>query len=467
MPSLVAPGHPSQEALPSLTDAALTARMDGNTRPVLDDWLRQPDLDDRLVHFDEALREHLEPQLTHHTPSLKSIKSTSSMAPTRIHQKRTTSRSPSIRDDDGETEATESEISISTGLASHFSGVPLLEETHGVLEISRAQVRPPLFECAFWFLNCGYVSQNKDEWKIHCESHFRGEEPPQSAQCPLCDWTYSSTSNGWVAWDQRMEHLAFQHNMRGQTLRTSRPDFELFRYLWNRRLIDYGDFKELTSGNYFLSRPPTETPVTDTRSRRIALRRGVSGREDMHREATPDRDVYTRLATSPGEEIVHSTLTGPSDSGLRTTVRSGPQHDLEQSSAEPPGVSRDHYARAAIDPTEQHMAASVEGRDSGYGTMSNTGPNRSNREDDAGSVRTMLSDASHVFQPPKAREDLISAFVDDLREELGLGTMDVAGRTRIIAQLSGLLKVFSLKLGNAVLSQEEQDAKNFIRQQRE
>jgi hypothetical protein len=79
----------------------------------------------------------------------------------------------------------------------------------------------------------------------------------------------------------------------------------------------------------------------------------------------------------------------------------------------------------------------------------------------------MLSDASLVFQPPKEREDLVSAFVDDLREELGLGTMDVAGRTRIIAQLSGFLKVFSLKLGNGVLSAQEQDAKNFIRQQRE
>jgi hypothetical protein len=166
----------------------------------------------------------------------------------------------------------------------------------------------------------------------------------------------------------------------------------------------------------------------------------------MHREATPGRDLYTRLATSPGEEIVHNTVTGPSDSGPRTTVRSGPQHDLEQSSAEPLGASRDHHASAAIDPTEQRMAASVEGRDSGFGTISNTGPNHSN---------------------PKAREDLISAFVDDLRDELGLGTMDVAGRTRIIAQLSGLLEVFSLKLGNAELSQEEQDAKNFIRQQRE
>jgi hypothetical protein len=264
-----------------------------------------------------------------------------------------------------------------------------------------------------------------------------------------------------------MEHLAFQHTTRGQTLRTSRPDFELFSFLWRKRLIDDQDFKELNTEFRLTSRPPTEMPVTDTRSRHVALRRRVSEREDTHGEAIPVTDVYARLATSPGEGIVYNTVTGPSDSGPRTTVRSGPQHDLEQSSAEPPGASRDHHASAAIDPTEQHMAASVEGRDSGYGTMSNTGPNHSNREDDAGSVRTMLSDASHVFQPPKAREDLISAFVDDLRDELGLGTMDVAGRTRIIVQLSGLLKVFSLKLGHAVLSQEEQDAKNFIRQQRE
>jgi hypothetical protein len=253
----------------------------------------------------------------------------------------------------------------------------------------------------------------------------------------------------------RTEHLASQHTMRGQTLRTSRPDFAFFSYLWRRRLIDDRDFNELNSGNYSLSKPPTETPLTETRSRRMALRREVSGRDDMHREAIPGRDLYTRLATSPGEEIVYNTVTGPSDSGPLTTVRSGPQHDLDQSSAGPPGASRDHHASAAIDPTEQNMAASVEGRDSGYGTMSNTGFNHSNREDDAGSVRTMLSDASHVFQPPKAREDLISAFVDDLRDELGLGTMDVAGRTRIIVQLSGLLKVFSLKLGNAMFSQEK------------
>jgi hypothetical protein len=189
----------------------------------------------------------------------------SSMAPALIHQSAPSAHPPSLRS--CYTEATPTETSISTGLASHFTGVPLLEENDGVLELPRTQIRTPVYECAFWFLSCRYISPNKEEWMTHCESHFRGEEPPRSVRCPLCDWT-ASCEDGRASWSARMHHLACEHTMLGQTLRTSRPDFDLFHHLWRKRLIDDQDLKELCGGNHNLERPPGNFVQTNRRSGR-------------------------------------------------------------------------------------------------------------------------------------------------------------------------------------------------------
>jgi hypothetical protein len=230
--------------------------------------MRHPDSDvaARLVHFDEDFLQSLETRRPSPVRST-TVKSGSSMAPALIHQSNaSTHNPPSLRSYYTNTEATPTETSISTGLASRFTGVPLLEDHNGILEIPQAQFRFPVFECAFWFLNCGYVSSNREEWETHCRSHFRGEEPPQTVQCPVCDWS-AKFESGWTAWDMRMQHLALEHTMRGQTLRTSRPDFELFRFLWNRRLIDEQDLKELNGGNHNLTHPPGRYVETNGRRR--------------------------------------------------------------------------------------------------------------------------------------------------------------------------------------------------------
>jgi hypothetical protein len=90
------------------------------------------------------------------------------------------------------------------------------------------------------------------------------------------------------------------------------------------------------------------------------------------------------------------------------------------------------------------------------------GLNNSILKDEDICVRSILSGASHLLQPPSEREDLISGYTEDLRRKLHLGTMDVNGHTRVIAQLSQLLETLSLKLGNSALSQQEQDATNLI-----
>ncbi|KAH3905608.1 hypothetical protein HBI56_201210 [Parastagonospora nodorum] len=219
------------------------------------------------VHFEESLEDSNTPSSPLWADYSRSLRSGSSMAPgAMIHQSAASARPPSLVS--YLTEATPTETSISTGLANHLSGAVLLEENNGVLELPRTQVPVPVYECAFWFLNCGYISQNHEEWMTHCESHFRGEEPPRSVQCPLCEWRISSSNDGRMSWHARMQHVATEHTMLGQTLRTSRPDFDLYRYLWKMRLIDDQDYKELQGGNHNLIRRPGNFTESGGRERR-------------------------------------------------------------------------------------------------------------------------------------------------------------------------------------------------------
>ncbi|KAF1944193.1 hypothetical protein EJ02DRAFT_420529 [Clathrospora elynae] len=269
---------------------SLAARLDDRVIiPTLDDWVRQPDVSARLVHFDDILLASLEPDTS--SPSVRSattVKSGSSMAPALVHQSNASTHPPSLRSYYTNTEATPTETSISTELAGHFFGVPLLEDNNGVLELPRAQYITPVYECAFWFLSCEYISPNREEWETHCMSHFRGEEPPQAVQCPLCEWA-ATCECGLTAWNARMHHLAIEHTMLGQTLRTSRPDFGLFQHLWRRRLIDSQDLKELNGGNHNVTSPPGNFVETNGRRRERDGRRHRTQHASAPRQPGPRR----------------------------------------------------------------------------------------------------------------------------------------------------------------------------------
>jgi hypothetical protein len=155
------------------------------------------------------------------------------------------------------------ETSSSTESVSYLQGYPLLEDVNGILVVPAGEHRPPIYECSFWFLNCSYVSRDAEEWKTHCQGHFRGEEPPRTVQCPLCDDFQYTFEDGWTAWNHRMEHVESFHHNSGQTLRSSRPDFHLFEYLWQKRLIDDQDLKELKGGNHNLTSAPPNFTVTN------------------------------------------------------------------------------------------------------------------------------------------------------------------------------------------------------------
>ncbi|KAF1851760.1 uncharacterized protein K460DRAFT_362506 [Cucurbitaria berberidis CBS 394.84] len=253
---------------------SFAARLDSAVTPQLDNWVRSSDIHARLVHFDQAVLDGLEPNTSSPAvdyPRSATVKSGgSSMAPALIHQSNESTHPPSLCYYTN-TDATPTETSISTGLASHFSGVPLLEDNNGVLELPQTQIRTPVYECAFWFLSCGHIFTDKEEWETHCESHFRGEEPPRSVQCPLCEWEVHS-NDGRASWNARMQHLAYEHTMVGHTLRTSRPDFMLFHHLWQKRLIDDQDLKELKGGNHNLTQPPGNFVETGGRRHRDGRR---------------------------------------------------------------------------------------------------------------------------------------------------------------------------------------------------
>lgn len=111
----------------------------------------------------------------------------------------------------------------------------------------------PAYECAFWFLGCSYISRDADDLKMHCLNYFLGEEPPRAVQCPLCEFQFSWT-DGWTAWNARMEHIANRHTKLGETFMSGRPDFHLFRHLWQKRIIDDDKVRGLTGENE-LNRP--------------------------------------------------------------------------------------------------------------------------------------------------------------------------------------------------------------------
>ncbi|KAF2145963.1 uncharacterized protein K452DRAFT_304964 [Aplosporella prunicola CBS 121167] len=124
----------------------------------------------------------------------------------------------------------------------------------------------PAYECSFDFLHCRRFfsainvpdGDPEQAWRTHVLSHFNGHPPPRSVCCPLCDdFEYTDATPG-LAWDKRMEHVA-EHHRAGHTLAKARPDVHLYQYLWQKRIIDDAELKELKSGSAVASGNSGET----------------------------------------------------------------------------------------------------------------------------------------------------------------------------------------------------------------
>ncbi len=142
---------------------------------------------------------------------------------------------------------------------------------------------PPVLQCPFNFLHCTrhYTMGNMNDWFNHSLSHFtrtgatssRSTAPPTSSDCCFCEMTFRNM-NGLACWNDRMRHVAWHHHS-GHSLSHARPDFGLFRYLWEEHIIGDIEYRELGNLRQIPPRSPQNIPTPpdspiDTRQRVVA-----------------------------------------------------------------------------------------------------------------------------------------------------------------------------------------------------
>ncbi|KAJ5363587.1 uncharacterized protein N7496_009300 [Penicillium cataractarum] len=145
------------------------------------------------------------------------------------------------------------------------------------LDLDPRPVESGIYACLFHMLDCHDTFDDAMQWRTHVLSHFRTHPPPRTARCPLCPDTEFidqdpgsdrsslpsptsqtdtntfnppprmevSSQDHPSAWDRLLNHVAADHYQHGQTLAGSRPNFELMRYLYGRRIISDAQFKAM------------------------------------------------------------------------------------------------------------------------------------------------------------------------------------------------------------------------------
>ena len=134
-------------------------------------------------------------------------------------------------------------------------GARALEDQQRILEHDQdgVLVLPPMrehrvLECPFnlAFL-CPMTFSNEKDWIDHSLLHLKKNgwpiKPPTSNICGFCEKEFHSAIP-YHSWAERMRHVSLHHAL-GHRLAHARPDFALFKYLFNNRLISDGDYKDL------------------------------------------------------------------------------------------------------------------------------------------------------------------------------------------------------------------------------
>jgi len=151
----------------------------------------------------------------------------------------------------------------------------LTPDNAGALTLSRLPIfrdterDPPVLQCPFSFLYCTkhYAMENLNEWFEHSLSHFtqvrgrrpRSTLPPTSCECCFCEMSFENM-DGLACWVERMKHVAWHHHA-GHSLSHARPDFKLFRYLYEEEIIDNAEYRELGNLRQQAPRSPQNIPT--------------------------------------------------------------------------------------------------------------------------------------------------------------------------------------------------------------
>ena len=165
-----------------------------------------------------------------------------------------------------------SSIASSVGVRAADGQQRLLELDHGgVLVVPPLQERR-ILECPFnlaYF--CLMTFSNEEDWIEHSLTHFntkqRAVDPPTSNRCCFCEEKFYSPRR-FQSWADKMRHVCLHHCL-GHRLAHARPDFEIFKYLFDNRLISDAEYRDLKGNSQNRSQraayptPPTspDTPV--------------------------------------------------------------------------------------------------------------------------------------------------------------------------------------------------------------
>lgn len=156
----------------------------------------------------------------------------------------------------GRTTTTSGSVASSMGIRALGPLRILVPDVDNVLQVAPLQ-GPMSFECPFSFLHCLLTFSSFTDWVAHSMTHFATAGPPDRSECCFCDKKFSGDTPA-KSWLKRMGHVATHHQL-GHRLAHGRPMFDLFHYLWGKRLIDDAMHKELVghgSGQTGYPTPP-------------------------------------------------------------------------------------------------------------------------------------------------------------------------------------------------------------------
>lgn len=143
--------------------------------------------------------------------------------------------------------AAESE-SVSTSMGIRLTeDQNVMEPSHGGVLQLRHQRGQQILECPFVWLPCVLGFSDVREWIQHSLTHFQHVDPSTSNECCFCDAVFKADT-GIASWCKRMMHV-LDHHLEGRRLACGRPDFALFEYLWQKRVISEIDYRDLMTNN--------------------------------------------------------------------------------------------------------------------------------------------------------------------------------------------------------------------------
>ncbi|KAL8774375.1 MAG: hypothetical protein Q9209_001126 [Squamulea sp. 1 TL-2023] len=186
----------------------------------------------------------------------------------------------------------QSTTSLSSSMgARHLDDVPLLgQDQAGALVVS-APRRTRVLECPFNLLYCfeAFADTNYQDWIIHSLTHFRHVIPPVSNRCCFCEAVFDF-QDGVQSWQERMNHV-FLHHRLGHSLACAQPDFQLYTYLWNHRVITDAEYRDIKGNSEDRSRHVNAypTPPVSPNERSVAVAQTAQSTSRRTRDVGPRR----------------------------------------------------------------------------------------------------------------------------------------------------------------------------------